>query len=489
MKTLYIRTILVLILSTLVLSACNDTLDTNPLSNPNSADFWKTEGEANKALIACYYKLKEPIISNGPAQSGNFLFWEALSDNASNTSNYEAFDIVMRGEHNSATTGIVSKSFTIGFQGIAYCNYFLANIDRVTAITDAVRNRMKGEALFLRAFYYNDLAQLYGGLPLILKPAELDGNFKETPRSSKADVVAQILKDLDLAISYLPATAYTDGRAVKGSAIALKTRVLLNNQRFADAADAAWSLIGDAANPFRLSDNYAGIFFGNQAGNREIMFSVQFKAPDDYHSLDQVIGARMSVFPTTDLRDAYEPSDPRRKMTLFEAGDAWAYNPAGFKQAGSLAEGQIPFTNMAFRKWVNTAINNASGSTLSEQHMVKIRYADLLLMYAEAMFENGQGTDARALKALNDVRARPGVNMPAKTALTREIIRNERRVELAFEGLRYNDLIRWKIADQVIPQVAYDAKGTKRKFKSDLFPVPLGQMDIMKGVWTQNPNF
>jgi starch-binding outer membrane protein, SusD/RagB family len=488
MTTSYVKNIFLLILIT-VASACKDTLDTNPLGNPNSEHFWKTETEANKALIACYTKLKEPIISNGPAQSGNFLFWEALSDNASNTSNYESFDVVMRGEHNSATTGIVSKSFTIGFQGIAACNYFLANIDRVTAATEAVRNRMKGEALFLRAFYYNDLAQLYGDLPLILKPAELDDDLRATPRAPKTEIVAQILKDLDLAIANLPANAYTDGRAVKGSAIALKTRVLLNNQRYSEAADAAWSLIGDAANPFRLSDNYAGIFFGNQAGNREIMFSVQFKAPDDYHSLDQVVGARMSVFPTSELRDAYEPNDPRRKMTIFEAGDPWAYNPAGFKQTGSLAEGQIPYTGMAFKKWVNPAINNGSGSTLSEQHMVKIRYADLLLMYAEAMFESGKGSDARALKALNDVRARPGVEMPAKTVLTREVIRNERRVEFAFEGLRYNDLVRWKVAEQVIPQVAYDAKGTKRKFKAYLLPIPLAQMDIMKGVWTQNENY
>ncbi|PYF71508.1 RagB/SusD family nutrient uptake outer membrane protein [Pedobacter nutrimenti] len=487
MKT-YIQIAFILITGMLLVS-CKKVLDKDPLSNPNSGNFWKTEGEANKALIACYYKMKEPIFSNGPGQSGNFLFWEALSDNASNTSNYESFDVVMRGDHNSATTGIVSKSFTFGFQGIAYCNYFLDNIDRVPAMAESTRNRMKGEALFLRSYYYNDLAQLYGDLPIILKPAKLDGDFMQTPRSAKADVVAQILKDLDLAISYLPATAYSDGRAVKGSAIALKTRVLLNNQRYPEAADAAWTLIGDGANPFRLSSNYAGIFFGDQANNKEIMFSVQFKAPDDYHSLDQVVGGRMAVFPTVELRNAYETGDPRRKMTLFEAGDPWAYNPGGFKQTGSTAEGQIPYTNMAFRKWVNTAINNASGATLSDQHMVKIRYADLLLMYAEAMFESGQGGDPRALKALNDVRARQGVNMPPKAALTREIIRNERRVELAFEGLRYNDLIRWKIADQVLPLVPYDGKGTKRKFKSFLFPIPLSQMDIMKGVWTQNQGF
>lgn len=469
--------------------SCKKELDKDPLSNPNEENYWRTEGEAYKALVACYAKLKEPILSNGKNQSGNSLYWEALSDNASNTSNYESFDVVMRGDHNSATTGIVSKTFTFCFQGLASCNYFLANVDRVPNLAEATNKRMKGEALFLRAYYYNELTQLYGDLPIILQPATPGGDYLNTPRSSKADLVTQMLKDLDYAIANLPQVAYVDGRAVKGSAIALKTKVLLNNERFAEAATAAWSLIGDAANPFQLASDYSGIFFGNQANNKEIMFSVQFRAPDDYHSLDQIIGGRMSIFPTAELRNAYEPNDPRRKMTIFEANDPWAYNPAGFKQTGSTAEGQIPYTGMAIKKWINPAINNASGATLSDQHMVKIRYADLLLMYAEAMFEAGQGADTRALKALNDVRTRPGVNMPPKLLLTRDIVRNERRVELAFEGLRYNDLIRWKIASQVIPLVAYDAKGTKRKFKSYFFPIPLSQMDLMRGTWTQNSGF
>ncbi|SMC38018.1 RagB/SusD family nutrient uptake outer membrane protein [Pedobacter africanus] len=485
---LKIKTGMLLILAALAIS-CKKELDKDPLSNPKEENYWRTEGEANKALVACYAKLKEPIFSNGKNQSGNGLYWEALSDNASNTSGYESFDVVMRGDHNSATTGIISKTFTFGFQGIAACNYFLANVDRVPNLLESTNKKMKAEAMFLRAYYYNELTQLYGDLPLILQPAVPGGDFLNTPRSPKADVVTQILKDIDYAIANLPQIAYTDGRAVKGAAIALKTRVLLNNERFGEAATTAWSLIGDPANPFQLAPDYAGIFFGGQANNKEIMFSVQFRAPDDYHSLDQVIGGRMSIFPTVEMRNAYEPNDPRRKMTIFEAGDPWAYNPAGFKQLGSTAEGQIPYTGMAIKKWVNLSINNASGATLSDQHMIKIRYADFLLMYAEAMFESGQGADSRALKALNDVRARPGVNMPPKLALTREIIRNERRVELAFEGLRYNDLIRWKIAAQVIPQIPYNNAGAKRKFKSYLFPIPLGQMDIMRNVWTQNPDF
>ncbi|MCL4639274.1 MULTISPECIES: RagB/SusD family nutrient uptake outer membrane protein [Olivibacter] len=484
------KTIYGLLVLTNMLISCSSVLDKDPLTNPSTTNYWNTAIEAQKALIACYAKLKEPLYSGGPNQSGNSLYWEALSDNALNTSGWEGFDVIMRGDFDPSTTaGVVTKTWQFAFQGIANCNYFLANIDRVSALSEAENKRMKGEASFLRAYYYNDLVQLFGDVPLNLKPEALDGDFQRRPRTTKATVVAQILQDLDFAIANLPQMAYSDGRAVKGSAIGLKTRVLLNNKRYQEAAETAWSLIGDASNPFSLHPNYAGIFFGEQNNNKEIMFSVLFAAPTDYHSMDQVIGGRMSVFPTTDLKDAYESNDPRRKMTIFEEGDSWAYNPKGFMQAGSTAEGQIPFNSMAFKKYVDTAVNNASGATLSDQHFVKIRYADLLLMYAEAMFESGQGTDPRALKALNDVRTRPGVNMAPQTMLTQAVIRNERRVELAFEGLRYNDLIRWGIAHEVIPQITYDKQGNKRRFKAYLFPIPLAEMDRMNGVWQQNEGY
>jgi hypothetical protein len=227
------------------------------------------------------------------------------------------------------------------------------------------------------------------------------------------------------------------------------------------------------------------------------MFSVQYQAPSDYHQLDQYIGSRMSFFPTKELRNAYETNpatgqkDPRLKMTMFELGDPWVMHTSGTfsKAAGRLSEGGIPYTDLAFKKWIDPTIVAASSSTLSDQHIVKMRYAELLLSYAEAMFESGQGGDPRALQALNDVRARPGVQMPPKAVLTRDEIRNERRVELAFEGLRYNDLIRWKIADQVIPTLTGTTASVKRKFNGWVWPIPQTQMDIMQGVWEQNPGY
>ena len=293
-------------------------------------------------------------------------------------------------------------------------------------MTETNYNKYKDEALFNRTYFYNELIQLYGDVPLVLTSQNLNSDYRTMPRTPKAEVVSQLLLDIDAAIAGLPQSAYADGHAVKGSAIMLKVRILMNNQRYAEAAEAAWSLIGDAANPFRLHTNYSGIFFKEQKGNKEIMFSVQYQAPDDYHQLDQYVSSRMSVFPTPQLRNAYEvkdavtgEKDPRLKMSIFELGDPWINNTktGTFQNDGRVSEGAIQFTNMAFKKWIDPTIRTANSSNLSDQHIVKMRYADLLLLYAEAMFESGQGADARALKALNDVRGRQGVQMPRKIGI------------------------------------------------------------------------
>ena len=347
---------------------------------------------------------------------------------------------------------------------------------------------MKAEALFLRTFFYNELVVHYGDVPLMLTSAKMGDGYDKKIRTPRAEVVSQMLEDIDFAIKWLPNIAYTDGHAVQGSAVVLKCRILLNDQRYSDVAKLAGDYIHDPNNPFDLADDYAGIFFGKQENNPEIMFSIQFKAPDDFHALDQMVGSRMTIFPSFNLRASYEPNDPRIKMTMYEIGDPWPNNNKSgkFEEDGNKAEGLIPFTQLAFKKYVNPNVEVPKASTLSDQHIVKMRYADLLLMYAEAMFESGQGNDPLALKALNDVRQRPGVNMPVKPQLTREIIRNERRVELAYEGIRYYDIIRWDIAKDVIPTVQYDESGRMRKFDGNLWPIPQSQMDIMGDVWEQN---
>ncbi len=493
--------ILCIIVAAGFFSACENLLDKEPLVQLSSTTFWKAESDVQAALTATYSTYRTSIFGSARAANGVSFDIESLSDNAIVTSSFASYATIMAGGINASTGGAISQYWSDCYNGIAKCNYFLNNIDATKSFLTTVNYRKyKGEALFNRCFLYNELVQLYGDVPLVLTPQGIGSGYDKMPRTPKADIVSKIITDIDTAIACLPNVAYADGHAVKGSAIMLKVRILMNNQRFAEAATAAWSLIGDPANPFALHNNYLGIFFNEQKNNKEIMFSVQYASPDDYHQLDQYVSSRMSCFPTPQLRDAYEvknvvtgEKDPRLKMTIFQKGDHWVNNIISHKftndDKGSRSEGTIPFTNMAFKKWIDTTIYIANSSNLSAQHIVKMRYAELLLSYAEAMFESGQGSDPRALKALNDVRARKGVEMPPKTELTRDAIRNERRVELAYEGLRYNDLIRWGTAHEVIPTIKYHQSGNMRKFNGYVWPIPQAEMDKMEGVWIQNDGY
>ncbi len=491
MKKYIISGSIALALMSVCCTSCEDFLDKNPLDKVSTSNFWNTTKDADKALTAAYSTLRTATFSATPRQ-GVFMEQECLSDNAISRSTHSA---IQQGGINASTGGLINDLWSDSYEGIAACNYFLDNVYRVEALYDeADFNKIKGEALFLRSFFYNELVQCYGAVPLMLKTAVAGDGYDQLPRTPKADVVEQILKDVDFAIEWLPNVAYTDGHAVKGAAVMLKLRILLNNERYDEAAKLAHEyLYGTRYGvcPFSLADDYSGIFFNKQKNNPEIIFSVMFTAPDDFHALDQMVASRMTVFPSLELRAAYEPGDPRFKMTCFSEGDDWAGNPktGKFENDGHTTEGNIPFTGMAFKKWIDPSIESPTASTLSDQDIVKMRYADLLLMYAEAVFEsrdkNGDKMDL-ALASLNAVRQRSGVNMPPKTELTREIIRNERRVELAYEGLRWNDLKRWKIAEEIIPTIVYNAGGNHRTFDGYLWPIPQQQMDIMAGVWTQN---
>jgi len=248
------------------------------------------------------------------------------------------------------------------------------------------------------------------------------------------------------------------------------------------------------------------------------MFSVMYSSPDDMHQFDQYTGSRMSCYPLWDIAQAFEEKspgvdDPRKHMTLLMVGDPWVMNgsksgtfkykldksgkaytyAAGtfppYGTSNLLSESSIPKHSLSWKKGVNPALIQARDK-ISFQHRVLMRYADLLLLYAEAMVESGQGSDPKALKALNDVRGRKGVEMPAKTTLTREIVRNERRVELAYEGIRLYDLIRWDTLKDVIPVKNVDPNvSNPAKCKWDgtnLWPIPQNVMNIMKGKWSNN---
>ncbi len=471
------------------LSSCQDDfLDRSPLSAISSETFWKSEQDVIGALSACY----DPLSPVGweAGFGGLTAQWEALSDDGYTNAGWPSnFPAPSRGLIESTTGGIVRDWYFLNYKAIATCDFFLRNIDSVEKLDETARKQYIGEVRFLRALYYSRLVKVYGG---VIITGEVDIDNMDLPKNTREEVVQEVLDDLEYAIANLPNTAYS-GRVVKGSALALKARVLMTESRWAEAAQAAKQVIDDQK--FSLSEDFAGMFNGqSQDGNPEIIFSSVYTAPDKVSHLDIMYGSWRSCSPLQGLVDAYECTDgksisesplfdpenpyenrdPRLDLTIFLPGEPWEYG-------NGVVDEVFLTTGFAWEKYIDRTQAPVTSTIKSAQDVIILRYADVLLMYAEAKNE-ADGPDQSVYDALNEVRARTGVDMPAVSGLSkeelRERIRNERRVELAMEGIRYFDLKRWGIAHTVIPQI--EDPGVTRIFeqKHYLWPFPQSEIDI-----------
>ncbi|MEJ7780557.1 MAG: RagB/SusD family nutrient uptake outer membrane protein [Daejeonella sp.] len=490
-KILYIGTAILFLAGN---SGCKtDFLNLNPLDQISTPTFWKNETEVQSALAGCYSWLVGTTFVYGSSSSG---FWEGLSDNGYNQSSPEV--LIGRGEITSTTGSAVSDVYTVNYQAIANYNNFLANIQKADFLDGKKKAQYIGEVKFLRAYAYFYLAQTYGGVILSLKP-EIITEAKR-PQNTKEEVLNAVMNDLDSAIAGLPNTQYT-GHVVKGSALALKTKVLLTAQRWQDAAQTAKEIIDSKV--FSLSPNYKGMFDGNaQDNNPEIMFSARYLNPTLFSNLDQRYTAPGSVTNNTPNQNfvdefetiegkpitqsaLYDPQkpfnnrDPRLLMSVFLPSEIPA--PSNSK------------TGFIWKKYIKLSNLPADYNTRSDQDIVMLRYADVLLMYAEAENETS-GPNQTVYDAVNLVRARPGVNMPLVAVglskdQMRKAIMHERRVEFGMEGLRYWDLKRWHLLDQVIPTIV-DPGSVRRKFDSKNYLWPFPQSEIDRNPYlTQNPGY
>jgi hypothetical protein len=496
----YIETIMICLIgaASVLAVSCSDFLDKNPLDQMTSQTFWKSESEANMALAGVYARLYSYPFSH---TDGDF---DCMAGDISSNQSRAVINIA-QGMVEATSGGPVSDIYNACYAGIASCNFFLDNVER-TPVPEASLNRMKGEVCFLRAMFYFKLAQHYGGVPLYIKSVSIEE--AKVKQSSKAEIIAQVIKDLDYAVANLPNTAYTDGHAVRGSALGLKARVYLHLSQWTEAADAANQVI--QSGNFSLCDNYRTLFLASgQTNNPEIIFSLRYLNPDRSSDIDIHWAWWAYVNPRQELVDEYECTDglPISSSPLYDASN-WRLNRdprllmtiKGFDDKVINSSGQ----EMGF------AYNAPSGtgyepvkhcdwdalpidySTKSEQDWILLRYADVLLMYAEAKNE-ASGPDASVYAAVNEVRER--VNMPAlpeglSKEEMRERIRHERRIELALEGVRWGDILRWKTAETYIPTLV-DPGGTQRRFdpaKHYLLPFPQSEIDVNENL-EQNPGY
>lgn len=505
-KFINIKSLIIVFIAFFFMSCKKDLLDKNPLDQISAPTFWKTQNDADMALAGCYARLN----CNTFNWEGNMDLDIMAGDACEGAQSLGSASVgtFALGQIFPTSGGILSNVYTDCYRGIATCNIFLGNIDKVS-IPDAVKAEYKGEVLFLRALFYFTLSDEYGGVPLYTKtPATIAA--AEVKQSTKEEVVAQVLADLDSAIANLPNTAY-DGHAVKGSALALKSRVLLFQQDWAGAAAAAQQVMTDGK--FHLYDNYKNLFLAaGQDHNPEIMFSTRYLNPDNSSQQDIRIEWHGIWNPRQELVDAFECTDglPITQSPLYDPAN-WKLNRdprmlltlKAFADPAVKASGEVvkysyngnSITGYEPTKGANVEALPVDYSTKSEQDWILIRYAEVLLNFAEATNEISGPTSA-VYDAINQVRGRPGINMPPIPAgLTQDEMRtriwHERRVEFGMEGHRYRDIRRWKLADTYLNSLVLPGSGTKYVFdpaKNYVWPFPQSEIDVNKNL-VQNPGY
>jgi len=475
---------------TLLYSCSKDPLDKSPLSSFTEDLVWKDE-----SLVETFVNNTYRILPSGFYYSmTNSL--STLTDENNARANSVAIAINAGNITADALGGLDywNDSQRGYYKVITKANIFFSKINE-SPINQTAKSRMIGEMKFLRAYSYFRLISFYGGVPLITKPFGLGEDFL-LPRNSYAECMAFALKELDEAAALLPLTypAAQKGRLTKGAALAMKARALLYaasplNNSTNDKAK--WQLAADASkavmdlNQYSLFPDYKTLFLASTMYNPEIIWNRPYNLavdpenvfvelsqyPNGYggfaqvHPLQNIIddfetlnGKLPKNDPTYSLQNPYVNRDPRFYATILYDGAAFKHRsvetflPGGQdSNEGSSQPWNSTQTGYYLRKFLDESITNPGGVNIGSTPWTFVRYAEVLLNYAEAMFNLGNEPVAR--EYVNKIRSRPTVNMAPVTESGAALlvrIQQERRIELSFEEHRWFDVRRWKIAPQVL---------------------------------------
>ncbi len=466
-------------------------LEVDPQGQQPSEQFWKNEADATKAVNAMYGNLRgwtnvafAPIciesVPSDDAEKGS------SPGDASFINTYDNFTV-------TSTDGQILDFWLGQYQNINFANQVLDNIPGIT-MDAALKARYLAEAKFVRGYSYFRLVRAFGDVPLRLKVPAGASEYN-LPRSPKAEVYAAIEKDLTDAASVLPQSygAADLGRVTKGAALALHAKVAMYQKKWADVLALTNQVMTLG---YSLFPNYEAQFRTTNENNSESIFEIQCKYVPGNCDLSssqysQVQGVRGSTgggwgfnVPTADLAASYEANDPRRDATIIFRGET---TPSGDVIP---ATGDNPMYNQKSYVPFGLHVECNEGS---EQNVRVIRYADVLLMNAEAANEVGGAANVTlALSSLNAVRARarganPVTVLPAVTttdqAALRTAIWKERRSEFAMEFDRFFDVVR-----QGRGAAVFGAKGFTAG-KNEVWPIPQNEIDLSAGLLTQNPGY
>ena len=379
------------------------------------------------------------------------------------------------------------------YSGITRCNFIMENKDNIEFTG---KDKIIAEAKFLRAFYYFELVKFFGDVPLVIDQRIGAEEVTQIERAPKADVYAQIESDLISAIPDLDLISLIKGRASKGAAQSLLGKVYLYQNKFSEAATAFDEVINSGA--YALINDYSQLFSVASENNSETVFDVEYtgaegggygclvclegNAGPGFQGIRQYVGpvygdGNSYNLPTQNLYDAFSSFDGRRDVTILdiEAFIAEQDNPDLISYAIG-AGGHTGYYNNKYIKRQGE-IGLPDNDLTSPVNYRVIRYADVLLMAAEAHFQSGNSGVAQGY--FNEIRVRAGVQPFPISSI--EDIYNERRLELACEGHRFFDLVRTGQAEQHIDGFVVG--------KHELFPIPQLEIDLAGGNWSQNPGY
>ncbi len=486
--------------------SCNKKLDLIPIGSISQTNFYKTSEDANAAIIACYNTLIAFHTGWGVV-SGEDMWGDIQSSDAEPHPDGVAWNQIHRYTLQPDNGEVQGQWFLI-YQGIFRANIALEKIPEI-AMDEQLKSRLLKEAHFIRGWWMLRLAKIYGNAPLVTKTLTVDELY--IPKSTRQELFDQVEKDL-LEAESLP-DSYNDanvGRATSAAAKTVLTELYMWEKKWAEAQPKLLDIINSGK--YKLLDSYSSLFDGTTENSTETIFEVQMKA-----NTGKGIGNFSTTYsapngegyvpgggwgwirPTQDIVNEYETTpkeDPRLSYSIFRKGDNFE---------GQVFKDVVNGTGYATKKW---SISGKNGAEIEQNfpwhtsaNFAFYRYAEVLLMYAEVLNELGRSSEA--VTYINQVRARPSVDMPAlSTSLIKEqvfeAIRHERRVELSFEGKTGYDLRRWGIAGEFLRSsqrwqnnttINPQWGGNFFKFvdgKNDVFPIPQSEIDKSNGTLVQN---
>lgn len=497
-KYIYITISIVAVFSALTISCTDDFVERPVEYSIDSENYFNSKAEYESALIGAYDLLQTTFV--------NVLMGEIASDNTLCGGNgpldvpgYQQVDDMIHTPVNDE----VKKLWDWMFAGVQRSNYILEFKDKIEF---EGKNQIIAEARFLRAYYHFELVKWFGPIPMKGDRRFAPGDEKSIPRSPVEDVYASIIEDLIFASNNLNPVPSQAGRATKGAALALLGKAYLYDasrtndvETYKLAAAKLQEVITNGG--YSLVDDFDEIFEMDGENGPESVFEIQytdveggsygymqaiegnvavgFAGPNSYKGPFFADGNNFNL-PTQKIVDAFEEGDLRKEVTILDM-DAWVVLHPEVTYTK-----QNEHTGYFNRKYIPRTRNENAGLDLkltSPNNYRAIRYADVLLMAAEAYQKSGN--DLKAGEYLNKVRDRAFGDQNHRITYTGTNLYNailaERRVELAGEGFRFFDLVRTGRAAQEIDGFTAN--------KNEVFPIPLEEIQFAGGNWIQNQNY